>query len=138
MSHTVRRLSLTSFLSILLVLVANNQLISQSFIAKRWYRICTPHADVIFRGNIEREAQRVANTLQYLYEPISQSLGILPPKITIILRNQKSTSNGGLEFVPRRVILYTYPPGDYNFIGSNTWLELLLSHEFRHVVQMQN
>ena len=33
------------------------------------------------------------------------------------------------------MVLFTFPPQDYNFIGTNDWLTYLLTHEFRHVAQ---
>lgn len=133
--HTVRSISSSSLLYVLLLWATNTQIIGQPLLAEHWYHISIPHADIIFKGNIEREAQRVANTLHYLYGPISQTLGVSPPKIPLVLINQQFLSNGSVRLSPRKMTLHTSPPQDYNFIGSNTWLELLLTHEFRHAVQ---
>src|SRR5690606_2543512 len=32
---------------------------------------------------------------------------------------------------------FTMPPQDYNFAGTNAWLDLLAVHEYRHVVQFE-
>ena len=125
----------SNFLGSVLILITANSLLGQPLTPTQWSRIRTPYFDVIFRDNITQEAQRVANTLQYLYEPVSQSLGIKPPRISVVLRNEQVISNGDTSLSPRKMILYTFPNQDYNFIGTNTWLELLLVHEFRHVVQ---
>lgn len=117
------------------MLVASTQLLGQSLSPAQWYRIRTPHFDVIFRGNIDREAQRVANTLVHLYAPVSQSLGAQPTKITIVLKNQTITPNSFIALEPRRGEFFTFPAQDYNFTGSNDWLSVLAVHEFRHVAQ---
>lgn len=79
----------------------------------------------------------MANTLEHIYTPESQSMGARPRKISIILQNQSSVSNGFVTLTPRRSEFYTMPPQDYNFLGTNDWLDQLAAHEYRHVVQYQ-
>jgi hypothetical protein len=64
-------------------------------------------------------------------------MGARPRKISIILQNQSSVSNGFVTLTPRRSEFYTMPPQDYNFLGTNDWLDQLAAHEYRHVVQYQ-
>ncbi len=101
----------------------------------QWYRMRTPHFNIIFKDNFSREARRLANTLECLYEPVAKSLGVNPSEISIILKNQKVTFNGAYKLSPLRVEFFTFPPQAYNFVGTNDWLNLLAVHEFRHVVQ---
>ncbi|MCU0317971.1 MAG: hypothetical protein MUC61_01345 [Amoebophilaceae bacterium] len=121
--------------SVVLVLIVNTQLWGQSLDPTHWYRIRTPNVDIIFKGNISREAQRMANTLEHLYGPVHQSLGIKPTRITLLLRNQRARSTGFLELMPRRIEFSAFPPQDYNLLGTNDWLSLLAVHELRHVAQ---
>lgn len=79
----------------------------------------------------------MANTLEHIYTPESQSMGAKPRKISVILQNQSSVSNGFVSLTPRRSEFYTMPPQDYNFLGTNDWLDQLAAHEYRHVVQYQ-
>ncbi len=128
----------TTFLNligVLLGLVASTQLLGQTLSPTQWYRIRTSHFDVIFKSSISREAQRVANTMEHLYEPVTQSLGVKPAKIAVVLRTQKASFNGFFALAPRRMEWYTFPPQHYNFTGTNDWLSLLAVHEFRHVAQ---
>ncbi len=118
-----------------LMTTASAQLWGQPLAPTKWHRIRTPYVDVIFRGNIEREAQRLANRLEYVYEPVIQSLGTRPSRVALIIRNQEVCSNGFVALGPHRVELDTFPSQDYNFIGTNDWLSLLTVHEFRHVAQ---
>jgi hypothetical protein len=131
----MKKITLVHLMSVLLVIVTSTQLLSQSLPPTQWHRLRTPHVDIIFKGNISREAQRVANTLEHLYEPVSQSLGVQPDKIALVLRNQAAFPNGFITLGPRRAEFHTFPPQNYNFIGTNDWLSLLAVHEFRHVAQ---
>lgn len=101
----------------------------------RWNKINTPHFRVLFPRGFENEAQRMANTLEHIHEPEARTLGERPRRISIILQNQSAISNGFVSYLPRRSEFYTMPSQDYNFTGTNDWLDMLASHEYRHVVQ---
>ncbi|MHA7877758.1 MAG: hypothetical protein ACX93T_02410 [Bacteroidota bacterium] len=117
------------------MLVASTQLLSQPLAPTKWYQLRTQHGDIIFRGNIYREAQQLANRLTHIHEPIIQSLGTHPYRVPIILRNQKARPSGFVTLMPHKVELGTFPTQDYNFVGAVDWLSILTVHEFRHVVQ---
>lgn len=118
-----------------LMLLATTPLKAQEYVPTQWYRIRAPHVDLIFKGNIHREAQRLANTLEQLYEPVSRSLGAPPAPIPLTLWDQRCISNGFFTFRPRRIEFGNGPSQDYNFIGTNDWFSILAVHEFRHAVQ---
>lgn len=101
----------------------------------KWYQINTPKFRVVYPKGFESEAQRMANTLQTIYGPVSRSLEKEPRPISIVLQNQTAISNGFVTLTPRRSEFFTTPPQDYNLLGTNDWLNLLAVHEFRHVVQ---
>lgn len=103
-----------------------------------WYQVNTPHFRVIYSEGFAGQAQRVANSLEHIHEAASKSLGTAPRKISVILQNQSSVSNGFVSILPRRSEFYTMPTQDYNFLGTNDWLDLLAVHEYRHVVQYQH
>src|SRR5688500_19010745 len=104
----------------------------------RWQQINTPHFRVVFPRGFNLPAQRMANTLEHIHKAEARSLGTAPRKISVILQNQSSVSNGFVSILPRRSEFYTMQPQDYNFIGTNDWLNLLATHEYRHVVQYQH
>ena len=104
----------------------------------RWYQVNTPHFRVLFSKGFEEQAQRMANTLEHIHTAEARSLGSSPRKISVILQNQSSVSNGFVSILPRRSEFYGMPPQNYNFIGTNDWLDLLASHEYRHIVQFQH
>jgi len=103
----------------------------------KWYQVNTEHFRLLYPNSFDREAQRVANTLEHIYEPESKSLGAHPKKISVLLQNQSSVSNGFVTLAPRRSEFYTMPSQDYNFTSTNDWLSLLAAHEYRHIVQFQ-
>lgn len=101
----------------------------------KWYQINTENFRIVFEGGNLSEAQRIANTMETLYKPVSMSLGVTPKKISIILQNYQAISNGFVTQTPRKSEFYTMPAQDYNFLGLLDWMDLLSVHEFRHVVQ---
>jgi hypothetical protein len=101
----------------------------------KWYQVNTPNFRVIYGEGFEEQAERVANSLEYIREAEAKSLGTLPGKFSIILQNQSAVSNGFVSILPRRSEFYAMPTQDYNFIGTNDWLDLLTAHEYRHIVQ---
>jgi hypothetical protein len=101
----------------------------------KWSQIRTPHFSLIFPSQISSTANRTANVLESVYQPVSKTLGHEPRPISIILQNQTTESNGFVSMLPRRSEFIITPPQDYTLLGTNNWLDLLAIHEFRHVVQ---
>ncbi len=104
----------------------------------KWYQINTPNFRILYPQGFEFQAQRMANTFEQIRAPEAASLGVKPKKISIVLQNQSSVSNGFVALAPRRSEFYAMPSQDNQFVGNNDWLNLLASHEYRHIVQFQN
>lgn len=104
----------------------------------KWYQLHTTHFRILYPLGYEQQAQRMANTLEYIHAPESKTMGASPRKISLILQNQTSISNGFVSITPRRSEFYGMPSQNYNFIGNNDWLNLLATHEYRHMVQFQH
>lgn len=119
---------------IISILAYNNQALAKdSKKSITWHRIKTPHYNIVFRSNFLREAQRMADTLEYLHIPIGASLGVKNEPIDVLYDNESLTINGSTS--RSRVIMYSFPPSDYNFAGAHDWLLFLTSHELRHTAQ---
>jgi hypothetical protein len=103
----------------------------------RWQQVNSPHFKIIYPVGFESQAQRMANTLEHVYEPEARTISARPRKIPIILQNQSAISNGFVALAPRRSEFFGMPPQNYNFIGNNDWYDLLATHEYRHIVQFQ-
>lgn len=101
----------------------------------KWKQINTTDFKIVYPIGFESEAQRMANTMQFLHDPIDKSLQTDTRKATIILQNQSSIANGFVTLGPRRSEFFTSAPQSYNFLGTNDWLNTLAVHEYRHLVQ---
>ncbi|MBX2894564.1 MAG: hypothetical protein KF763_03925 [Cyclobacteriaceae bacterium] len=101
----------------------------------KWKQIKSPNFNVIFPEGFEVQAQRMANTLEHIRIPESKTLGGAPRKVSIVLQNQSAISNGFVSITPRRSEFYGMPSQNYNFQGNLDWLDLLATHEYRHIVQ---
>lgn len=103
----------------------------------RWQQIRTPHFQIIFPKGFDPEAQRMANTMEAVYEPVSASLDRRPRRLPLLLQNQTTVSNGFVTILPRRSEFFTQSPQNPALLGTNDWLDLLAVHEYRHVVQFE-
>lgn len=104
----------------------------------KWRQTNTDNFRIIFPAGFETQAQRMANTLEHIRTPEAKSLGVEPRKISVILQNQTTNSNGFVSITPRRSEFFTMPSQNYNFTGNLDWLDLLATHEYRHMVQFQH
>jgi hypothetical protein len=100
----------------------------------KWKRIRSEHFDIIFPEAIVNDAQRVANTLEHVYGPLSYSLQKPPKRYPLILSNQNVEANGYVAWAPRRAEFYSTPPQG-SFLGTGDWYSMLAIHEGRHMVQ---
>lgn len=101
----------------------------------RWKQINTPHFEIVFPAELQANANRVANTLEHVYRPVSASLSTAPDRISVFLPNQTMQANGGVTLAPRRSYWYSTPPQGGE-LGSVDWYDMLALHETRHVAQM--
>lgn len=97
----------------------------------RWKQIRTKNFQIIYPDFFEKNAQKVANIYTKLYNH-TNTLRHKPGKISMILHANGGISNGNVGWAPKKSELYTTPPQE----PSDTWLEHLCVHEFRHVVQI--
>lgn len=97
----------------------------------RWKQINTRDFQIIYPDFFERNAQKMANIYQSLYQH-ANTLQLKPKKISMIVHPDGGVSNGNVALVPRKSELYTMPGQE----PTDSWLEHLCVHEFRHVVQL--
>jgi len=135
MSLRTRFLSLLAALPLLSASAQTLPILDQNPANLRWYRIRTPHFSVLYPEGFGTPAQRTAHKLEGLYEPVSATLNRKPRRLSLLLQNQSTISNGFFTLTPRRVEFTTTPPQDPFLAGTNDWLDLLSVHEYRHVVQ---
>lgn len=102
----------------------------------RWKTIQSSHVSIIFPPELEKDAQRVASTLDHLYPYMGKSLN--PYKnLSLVLHSRQTLSNGYVAFFPWRSEWWNTPPQG-GFLGWMDWYEALAIHEFRHVSQINH
>ncbi|MFN8582536.1 MAG: hypothetical protein U0163_16375 [Gemmatimonadaceae bacterium] len=101
----------------------------------RWWKLTTPHFDVLYPDSMAAEAQRAAALLERAYVPLGKTLDRAPERIAVVLNNQSAFSNAFVSWAPRRSEWYALPPGGLDEFGPVDWFSLLAVHEGRHVVQ---
>jgi len=122
--------------SFLLLFLANTvaQDINQNQPDINWKVLKTEHFKIIFPESIETEAQRVANTMEFLREPLQKTQNTEMTKWPIILSTNASVANGYVTLAPKRSEWYAASPQG-SLLGTGEWYNLLASHEGRHMVQ---
>lgn len=129
---------LFSFLVLIYFIITSSLLKGQVFDeaqnppSVKWRQINTKQFQIIFPATLKREAIRMANTLDFIIPQVASSLNTTPKKISIILQNQGTTSNGFVQLAPRRAEFFTTPSQEFDY---QDWLNSLAVHELRHVVQ---
>ncbi len=105
----------------------------------RWNQVKTPSFNIIFPEGYEAQAQKIANTLEYIKVAESQTLSpTLPRKIPVVLNMYQSISNGLVGMGPWRSEFDLMPSPRPELQGTNDWDELLSTHEYRHMVQFHH
>ncbi len=100
-----------------------------------WKSIETDHIQVIFPSAQSELAQEFTSKFEYALDYFKPNLKKKPKKLSIVLHNYHSRSNGVMSWAPRRMELWTRPPQS---LAAQDWLELLIVHEYRHYIQISN
>lgn len=126
--------TITIYISSLISLPCFGQLFggNQNPLSVKWRQINSNGFKLIYPGEMENEAQRMANTISHIYPYVGKSLNRQKTSIPIILQNQGVTANGFVQLGPRKSEFYTTPP---QLFDSQDWLNNLAVHELRHVAQ---
>ena len=124
----------------LAVLIAGTSFAQQDFLSGQtppsvdWRQIQSARFTIIFPEEITNDAQRLANTLEHTYGPVSKTLRGPQKPLEVVLTNQTTVSNGFVGLAPRRSLWSTTPNQNVGNLPGE-WLQLLALHEMRHVVQ---
>lgn len=104
----------------------------QNPLSVKWRQINASGFKVIYPAELEKEAQRMANTLPHIYPYVGGSLSVKKASIPLLLQNQGVIANGFVQLGPKKSEFYTTPPQQFD---SQDWLNNLAVHELRHVAQ---
>lgn len=104
-----------------------------------WTTIETKHFRVHFPERIEDVARRSARILEEIYPGITEKWNWDPWSYTeVVLIDNTDDSNGLSSVLPYNwmLIFVTPPPPDSSLAHYDDWLQMLLVHEFTHIVQI--
>jgi len=104
----------------------------QNPLSVKWRQIKSNGFTLIYPIELEKEAQRMANTIGQIYPSVGQSLNRQKTSIPIVFQNRGTIANGFVQLAPKKVQFYTTPPQQFD---SQDWLNNLAVHELRHVAQ---
>lgn len=99
-----------------------------------WFRIKTHFGEIIYPKPLSNDALRISRLLEAENAAMSKTMPTKIRKISILLNNQLSTSNGYVGLAPYKSVWYNTPP-QTPFNGTLDWYESLAKHEFRHIYQ---
>ena len=98
-----------------------------------WNQLKGEHFTVIYPRDIDSLAREYLYAFERTRDATLTGLHIDAPRMPIILQPYNMKSNGNVSWAPRRVELYTTPPG--NPLYALDWPDQLAWHEGRHVGQ---
>ncbi len=127
-----------SILCILCSILSTTSLKAQLFngeqnpLSVSWRQIDAGGFKIIFPIEMEHDAQRMANTIPFIYPLERSSLGTQGSGVPIVLQNRGVIANGFVQLGPKKSEFYTTPPQAFD---SQDWLNNLAVHELRHAAQ---
>ncbi len=102
-----------------------------------WRTLHTEHFKIHFPKGYEKLARKVAQICEEVYEPVSRALNYRPHTTEVVIHTRTDFSNGFVSAMPWRMELHLTEPQD-NWMGSkDTWMRVLITHEFTHVVHLR-
>jgi hypothetical protein len=115
--------------------IANAQYydLGQDPASTKWKVMKTENFKIIYPADFEANVQKLANTLQYVYEYGTRTLDHKPKRINVILHDKSVVANAYSLWTPQRTEFFTCPPQN---TYAQDWLEQLATHEYRHMIQM--
>jgi hypothetical protein len=90
---------------------------------------------VIYPEGLDSMAQVTANQLENKLAQVGKGIQAPLHSWKVVLQNQGMVSNGFVTLVAPRAEYFMIPSQDPSLIGTNDWIDLLVSHESRHMFQ---
>lgn len=104
----------------------------QNPLSVKWRSISSDGFKIIYPNELEKEAQRMANTLPHIYSRVGSGYRLLNTSTPILLQNRGTIANGFVQLGPKKSEFYATPP---QYFDSQDWLNNLAVHELRHIAQ---
>jgi len=111
--------------------------LDQNRTSRQFYRISLRKAplELWFPAGYDSVAQSTARLMDSTWLNIGGAFPKTNNRFRVILQNQGMVSNGFVSLIAPRAELLTTPTQDASLLGTSDWLQLLVSHELRHVHQ---
>jgi len=106
-----------------------------------WYTVKTPHFRVHYHGGLEDIAQRTASSAESVYQRLVPELGWVPRQVTeIVVTDDTDAANGSATPLPYNAMyLFATAPDDMSALADyDNWINELVTHEFTHILQLDN
>jgi hypothetical protein len=104
----------------------------------KWKQINTDTVRVIFPSGLDSIAQRIATLTNYEQRTNAQTIGNKIRKVSIVVQDDVTFSNGLVQLAPYRSEFFLMPSVNAFELGAQNWADNLAIHEFRHVQQYSN
>ena len=104
-----------------------------------WQTLETEHFYIHFHDDGEEQAKEVAALSEKIHKKLSVYFDWVPASRThVVLNDRIDTPNGSATSLPYNTMkLFMVPPDDIASLGDyHNWLELLITHEYTHILQM--
>ena len=106
-----------------------------------WYTVKSPHFRVHYHGGLEDIAQRTASSAESVYARLVPQLGWSPKEVTeIVVTDDTDSANGSASTLPYNTVrLFATAPDDMSPLGDyDNWINELVTHEYTHILQIDN
>lgn len=102
-----------------------------------WRSADSPHFRVHFRGEQRKQAENVAQAAERAFARISPTLQWTPSgPIELVVYSEFDLANGFSTPLPANLIGAFLAPPEGELLDNSPWLELLLTHEMVHAIQL--
>ena len=104
----------------------------------RWRTLETPHFAVHFADAQRAQARIVAGMAEAVYPRVTGMLAWQPEaRVHLVLLDSADFANGYASPLPFNYFaIFLAPPDENELLQNREWLELVLTHEFTHIVHL--
>ncbi|HEC19728.1 MAG TPA: hypothetical protein ENI97_10345 [Gammaproteobacteria bacterium] len=133
---------LSRFLPALLCLLLSTNAVKAALTqdpALHWKTLTTKHFEIHFHDGEQGLAQTVGHLSERVHKQLVRQLNWTPQQRTqVVLTDRFDYANGAATPLPRNtMLLLVTPPGGNSVIADfDDWLELLITHEYTHVLHL--
>lgn len=105
---------------------------------KDWKVLKTEHFRINHEAKDREYARRMATIAEKVHSKLSKWLGYSPKGVTeVVILDSIDTSNGGASPLPyNQFYIYMPVPTDSTIMDHNPWLEMVFTHEYIHILQL--